>query len=526
MELSVEFAAYVRLGYTPDTSLPDGTIIRGQGKVFTSTKHRHLKNTGELYAHNLIMRDPLPGVYKQLYVIVKYSSGERDTFIIREGDKKIVTDKPSTNNIATLQGERGPQGIQGERGPQGIQGERGPQGPRGLQGPQGQKGLQGERGHQGQRGPQGPPGPPGPPGLSNSGTSNFASMYKQNYGAITSLHVINHNYSFLSGSGFLMRYANKPYLITAAHNVINRNRRERARKIIASFHNSIEFVAYECVIIGVASYADIAVLELINFTPKLGQHYLSWATSHPEIGDACTILGNPLGLDEASFSTGNVRDMEYYHMQNIVESVSVTAPLFSGNSGGAISNSHGEVLAIVSAGIGDYETFGWGVSYRIAEPIVQDIIQNRRDYHVGHIGLKLMLPNGYYAMQTGVTSLSGFVVRESSISGIDSGDQVIEINREKIGQESISLSKKILLNKNSWINITIRRNGITLYRSVYIHEISEYEDIPLGRFNHELNTETKSVRRITSRAMPIAQEQPRQLRCSRQHRTLMFTTQK
>ena len=514
MELSVEFAAYVRLGYTPDTSLPDGTIIRGQGKVFTSTKHRHLKNTGELYAHNLIMRDPLPGVYKQLYVIVKYSSGERDTFIIREGDKKIVTDKPSTNNIATLQGEKGLQGPQGERGLQGIQGERGLQG---------ERGIQGERGHQGQRGIQGPP---GLPGLSSSGTSNFASMYKQNYGAITSLHVTDHNYSFLSGSGFLMLYANKPHLITAAHNVINRNRRERARKIIASFHNSIEFVAYECVIIGVASYADIAVLELINFTPNLGQHYLSWATSHPEIGDACTILGNPLGLDEASFSSGHVRDMEYYHMQNIVESVSVTAPLFSGNSGGAISNSHGEVLAIVSAGIGDYETFGWGVSYRIAKPIIQDIIQNRRDYHVGHIGLKLMLPNGYYAMQTGVTSLSGFVVRESSISGIDSGDQVVEINGEKIGQESISLSEKILLNKNSWINITIRRNGIILYRPVYIHEISEYEDIPLGRFNHELNTETKSVRRITSRAMPIAQEEPRQLRRSRQHRTLMFTTQK
>ena len=45
------------------------------------------------------------------------------------------------------------------------------------------------------------------------------------------------------------------------------------------------------------------------------------------------------------------------------------------------------------------------------------------------------------------------------------------------------------------------------------------------QFNHELNTETKSVRRIL-RTMPIAQELPRQLRRSRQHRTLMFTTQK
>ena len=334
------------------------------------------------------------------------------------------------------------------------------------------------------------------------------------------------NYSLLSGSGFLMRYKNKPYLMTAAHNVITTFRSLRAKKIIASFHNSIEFVAYECVIVGVASYADIAVLELINFNPKSRQHYLSWATTHPEIGDACAILGNPLGLDEASYSQGHARDVEYY-MQNNIESISVTAPLFSGNSGGAISNLNGEVIGIVSAGIGDYETFGWGISYRIAKPIIQYIIENRRDYYVGHIDLKLMLPNGYYAMQTGATSLAGFIVRESFISGINSGDQIIEIDRKKIGQGENSLSEKILLNKNSWITLTIRRNRNTFYKSIKINEISEYEDVPLGRLNHELPTETKlqPVKDITSRAMSIAQEQPRQLRRGRQHRTLMFTTQ-
>jgi predicted HTH domain antitoxin len=128
-------------------------------------------------------------------------------------------------------------------------------------------------------------------------------------------------------------------------------------------------------------------------------------------------------------------------------------------------------------------------------------------------------------METGVTSLAGFVVRESSINGINSSDQVIEINGEKIGQGHASLSEKILLHANETINITYLRDGNTFYKSVKINEISEYEDVPLGRFNHELNTETKSVRRITSRAMSIAQELPRQPRRSRQRRTLMFTTQ-
>ena len=34
----VLYAAYVRLGYTPDTSLPDGTKIQGHGQVVTSIK--------------------------------------------------------------------------------------------------------------------------------------------------------------------------------------------------------------------------------------------------------------------------------------------------------------------------------------------------------------------------------------------------------------------------------------------------------------------------------------------------------
>ena len=132
----------------------------------------------------------------------------------------------------------------------------------------------------------------------------------------------------------------------------------------------------------------IAVLEYVNYLPNSNQSYLSWATTSPKIGEGCSILGNPLGLDEASFSYGHVRDNKYFHSQNIIESISITAPLFSGNSGGAIINKQGQIIGIISADIGEYETFGWGVSYIIAKPIVETIIQTRRDYYVGSIGLK------------------------------------------------------------------------------------------------------------------------------------------
>ncbi len=209
----------------------------------------------------------------------------------------------------------------------------------------------------------------------------------------------------------------------------------------------------------------------------------------------------------------------------MVESINITASIFSGNSGGCIIDNEGNVIGIVSAGIGDYETFSWGVSYKIAQPIVEKIINTRNNYLVGSIGLKLMLPNGYYAMETNTTSLIGFIVRESSISGIEVGDQIIKIDGDTIGPGYASLSEKILLNPNKSIYVTYRRNGINLYKWIQINEITINDDIPLGQFNHKLNLETKlqSTKHNASHKIPVVQRKQR--RRGRPHRQLMLTTQ-
>ena len=62
-------------------------------------------------------------------------------------------------------------------------------------------------------------------------------------------------------------------------------------------------------------------------------------------------------------------------------------------------------------------------------------------------------------------------------------------------------------------------------KNIKINEISENDDIPLGRYNHELNTNTKSQpsKHITSYVKPILQH--KQHRRGRPHRQLMLTTQ-
>ena len=63
--------------------------------------------------------------------------------------------------LASLKGDRGPQGAKGEQGEQGIQGEQGDQGVPGEKGDQGEQGEQGLQGEQGEQGIQGESGEPG-----------------------------------------------------------------------------------------------------------------------------------------------------------------------------------------------------------------------------------------------------------------------------------------------------------------------------------------------------------------------------
>lgn len=63
--------------------------------------------------------------------------------------------------IMTIMGAQGPQGVPGEQGPIGLTGPAGPIGPQGPQGEMGPQGPQGERGPEGIQGPMGPEGPQG-----------------------------------------------------------------------------------------------------------------------------------------------------------------------------------------------------------------------------------------------------------------------------------------------------------------------------------------------------------------------------
>jgi len=297
-----------------------------------------------------------------------------------------------------------------------TRGERGPQGQQGQQGPSGPPGKQGPTGPPGQQGPAGPPGPQGPTGQTiHSGDHVMLgeTIYNHTKHGSVSL-IVDTAYSTYTGSGFIIKHQNKYYICTAAHNVMLSDRNNLVTNIHASiYRKNMAPIKIPVKVIGVAGAADITILEFDNSIG--GLHHIEWADKSPETGEACYVLGDPLGLDAISITEGTIRDAKYI-MENIIESVSISASIQPGTSGGPILNKHGKAVAIVSYSHSTHSTFGWGCSSKIMKMVAEYIIEGYEstkqvtNFVGGTLGSNMYAVNAVYLLNMNVTNylLQGF----------------------------------------------------------------------------------------------------------------------
>jgi S1-C subfamily serine protease len=97
-----------------------------------------------------------------------------------------------------------------------------------------------------------------------------------------------------------------------------------------------------------------------------------------KVGQEVGIIGYPLGQEEIKQSLGFVSGHEALPMG---EYMSVSAPAFPGNSGGACLNNEGQVIGILSAGAvsektGMTETLGYVMPINVAKVLAQDSLAN------------------------------------------------------------------------------------------------------------------------------------------------------
>lgn len=176
------------------------------------------------------------------------------------------------------------------------------------------------------------------------------------------------------------------YLATAGHNtiisyqdggVVNGQLR-KASKIMATVTNvngeKDVNQAFECRIVNVAGAMDCALLHIKEIT---NQRYISWGNSlNTLIGSKCIVIGNPLGQNLQSVTRGTVRNNMYFEPegQQIPESVFVDDLSYEGNSGSPMLNERGEAIGIYTFGDPETPGFGGGISQRMAQPVIEEMI--------------------------------------------------------------------------------------------------------------------------------------------------------
>ena len=235
------------------------------------------------------------------------------------------------------------------------------------------------------------------------------------------------------GSGVIV--SKDGYIITNFHVI------EDASTIEVTTNNN---KTYKTELIGQDEVADIAVLK-INSEDTFP--YIRFADSdQTKIGEWVLAVGNPYNLTStvtAGIISAKSRDLNDYDSKN-QSFIQTDAAVNSGNSGGALVNTNGDLIGIntaITSGTGGFVGYSFAVPSNVARKIFEDIIEfgNVQKGLLGVTGFGL---NSRTANDLEISYTEGFYVSDieptmgAAIAGVEKGDVIISLDGIKIAKFS------------------------------------------------------------------------------------------
>ena len=201
----------------------------------------------------------------------------------------------------------------------------------------------------------------------------YAKNVNSTVGITTSINTNYFGYqttAAASGSGFIL--TNDGYIVTNYHVVQDANEIK-----VTTYDNK----SYDAELVGFDESNDLAVLKIDadDLTPVvLGD------SDQLNVGDSVVAIGNPLGELTFSLTSGSVSalDRNITINNSAMNLIQTDCAINSGNSGGALFNSHGEVIGITNAKYsGDsssasIDNIGFAIPINNVRDIVTSIIEN------------------------------------------------------------------------------------------------------------------------------------------------------
>ena len=262
-----------------------------------------------------------------------------------------------------------------------------------------------------------------------------------------------------AGSGFVL--TKDGFIVTNYHVVKN------AETVKVTLYNGDE---YEAKYVGGDEDYDIAVIKV---EASELQPVILGDSAGLNVGDHVLAIGNPLGELTFSMSGGMVSSVD--RAINVkgtpFNMIQTDASINSGNSGGPLFNSYGEVVGIVSAkysssgGGASVEGLGFAIPMNDVVAMIQDIMTNGYITNKPYLGItggtmtEEMAAQYRYDISTGVFVYSVEEGGAAADAGLKMGDVIIKVDDHEIGSmEDLTVVKKQYAAGDT-VTLTIYREG-------------------------------------------------------------------
>ena len=293
---------------------------------------------------------------------------------------------------------------------------------------------------------------------------SFSEIYAANVDSCVSINVSSTGYNYFgqvvqsasSGSGFII--TSDGYIVTNYHVISG------GTNVSVTLNNG---TTYEAQVIGGEEDYDIAVLKVDPGETAL-QSVIIGQSSNLLVGEDILAIGNPLGELTFSLSEGIVSclNREINVDGTPFNMIQISAAVNSGNSGGPLFNSYGEVIGIVSA---KYSSSSSGASVEglgFAIPIddvlymIRDIMENGQVTTRPYLGIMAA-----YDSQSSRSGVRSGVYIESVIeggpaeaAGLQAGDVITMIGTTTINDRSDISSLSKSYHAGDTVSVTYVRN--------------------------------------------------------------------
>ena len=197
-----------------------------------------------------------------------------------------------------------------------------------------------------------------------------------------------------SGSGFIIDYNHKNYVVTNAHVV-----QEAAAQKGSIYVYTISYKKYEVKIVGGDTFYDLAVLEFMDEVPEGEISALKFKPEEARLGEQVFAIGNPLGDYPFSVSDGIISGKNRIRggITGKFGFLQTTATIIWGNSGGPLVDINGNVAGINSqiafADMGKTSIWQPQINFALesvtAERLIHDILTNNGLIKRAYFGLEI-----------------------------------------------------------------------------------------------------------------------------------------